>query len=195
MCSWEPKSQDSPRYLGRFVVSTPHSTSALIPSVTVMSIWELLFSKIPALCFYTGASFKSIVMAKLYYISLHPTPGYFRHFLIAADSPLDAIHKLNYQMRLGRQAEQKENPNNTHHKITRFTDVINTLRRYKRVNKRKWHDGTVVFQPKCDVREYDFKVACEGHLNMVFNEHSYLWNILPALPIKPIGQEQTSAVE
>lgn len=117
-------------------------------------------------------------MSKTYYVSLYPTPGYFRHFVIAAENPVKAIHAINYAAREAYKLHLKEDPKDTYRRAQRAKDIITTTRRYKRTNVRNGSS-----EPKCKVAEVSFNFPMEGHLNIACIDTAYLWNILPAVPL------------
>lgn len=117
-------------------------------------------------------------MSKTYYVSLYPTPGYFRHFVISADNPVKAVHAINYAAREAYKLHLKNDPKDTYRHAQRSKDIITTTRRYRRTNVR---DGRI--EPKCKVREVSFNFPMEGHLNIACMDTAYLWNILPTVPL------------
>lgn len=117
-------------------------------------------------------------MSKTYYVSIYPTPGYFRHFVISADSPIKAVHAINYAAREAYKLHLKNDPKDTYRNAERAKHIITATRRYNRTNVR---DGRS--EAKCEVREVYFNFPMEGHLNIACMDSAYLWNILPAVPL------------
>lgn len=122
-----------------------------------------------------------------YNVVLYPQPGYFRHFLVFAKDPHDAVHKLNYQARTAMSVQKEKYPNNKYGKLSRLKHIITATRRYTRYSKPRWADNRKgVF---CTVNEIPTGVVYEGQLNFGPHTESLIQNFLPDLLHPPIGNE------
>lgn len=116
----------------------------------------------------------------VYYISLYPTPGYFRHFVVQAENPVAAVHKLNYQARHMMIALKEQYPKDEYSKVRRAKDIVNATRRYQRISTCKAFGHK---QPVCIVCEPPLNQCWEGHLSLGASDNMYAWNILSGLPL------------
>ena len=115
----------------------------------------------------------------IYYISLYPSPNYFRHFVVEETTPIRAIHKLNYQARQQIKALKEKYPNDEYKKITHAMDIVRATRRYKRRHRDKFA-STNCFT--CYIHELPLGICWEGQLEMgVLGQ--YAWNVLPKIPL------------
>ena len=116
----------------------------------------------------------------VYYISLYPTPGYFRHFIVQAENPIAAVNKLNYQARHMLTALKEQYPNDEYHKIKQAMDIVRATRRYKRIGTCRSFGNK---QPVCKIHELPLQQCWEGQLSLNVADNMYAWNILPDIPL------------
>ena len=133
---------------------------------------------------------------KLYYIIVHPTPAYWRHFTLLAETPMRALHKLNYysrqqvkilQERLQYLRTEENSGKVWYHNETTYaernlfklTEVVKTLRRWKRRYKDVFaHENTYAVT----IQELPSALCYEGHLSHMFHDHqSGVWNVFPKI--------------
>jgi hypothetical protein len=118
----------------------------------------------------------------VYYISLYPTPNYFRHFIVEETTPLRAIHKVNYFARLQYKLLITDDPQDMYSKAKHCKDIVLATRRYKRTSKPRWK--ALRPQPVCFVYELPLKLPWEGQLNIIGQDREYAWNILQPIPLE-----------
>lgn len=126
-------------------------------------------------------------MDKPYYVVLYPNTNYWRHFLVFAKGPHEAVHKVNYQARQALPIVLETYPNDAYGKVTRLKDIIRASRRYLRNHKERFAS---IRNPKwCVVNEIPTSIAHEGQICFGVHTESILLNLLPDLIHPLIGNE------
>lgn len=116
----------------------------------------------------------------LYYIVLYPSPNYFRHFTVFAESVKDAIAKINYQARMAYMQERQKNPEDNYGNLSQIKYIIDTTRRYKRKYKPRFGTGS---NPRaCKAYKLPLSMVYEGHMNVI-GRNNLVMNILPEIPL------------
>jgi len=122
-----------------------------------------------------------------YYVVLYPTANYFRHFLVFATGPHEAVHKVNYQARRALPIVLEQYPNDAYGKVERLKDIIRASRRYLRNHTERFATGK---NPKwCKVNEIPTSIVHEGQIHFGVHTESLLLNLLPDLIHPLIGNE------
>jgi len=122
-----------------------------------------------------------------YNVVLYPKPNYFRHFLVFAKDPIDAINKINYQARIALPIVEERYPNNIYGKRDKLISIIKASRRYKRWYKHKF---ACTHQSYAKVHEIPTRIAHEGQLYFGVHTESLIQNLLSDLLHPKVGNEQ-----
>lgn len=116
-------------------------------------------------------------MNKFWYISVYPTPGYFRHFIVQEETPLKALYKLNYQARKQYEAmKELIGIDDPYRKLERIKHIITGTRRFKRKHKDTFGHKNSRY---IIVHELPMQQVWEGQLKLGAMDYDYAWNILP----------------